>query len=60
MKEVNLVYGMTYVYNEEGELVPIQTVIDLSEINNVRDENLVKVYLDQQMPDSDFVKFIKS
>lgn len=60
MKEVNLVYGTTYVYNEEGQLVPIQTVPSLSGIKNVCDENLVKVYLDQQVSDLNEVKFIKS
>lgn len=60
MQDVNLIYGTTYVYNEEGQLVPIQTVLDLSEIKNVCDENLVKVYLDQQVSDSNEIKFIKS
>ena len=60
MKEVNLVCDATYIYDEEGQLVPIQTVIDLEGINNLCDENLVKVYLDQQVPDFDSVKFIKS
>ena len=61
MQDVNLIYGTTVVvYDQEGQLVPIQTVIDLSEIKNVCDENLVKVYLDQEVSGSNEVKFIKS